>query len=344
MSDIAKHIRIFKTNIDDDFVTKRTAAIKVVEDAFKKPNTVDYPFQLASALIEGTSDPKKLAPEITEIVSKALKKQSSAFVADGEELQILTCALIAELEYLSNAVRSKQYQLLTIDIHALTIWNCFSFYSFVSGKNKLQALVDELVKQASNLVLNVSYTSRDRHPVGKPKDITGIEDVAQVGAVVKTFMPIIASLKINAVLDREEIDLLWWLQNGWSEIGDCKFEKLNDVESALFKGIEVSTLLRRMPSTAHRNLVIRSVDSTQQYTAAELFVALTDSREKLSKFLTDKQYLIAYPSVFPLFTMLKSWTDNISGADKKRSLQEWGERALVEGTLLDMAKFLGDGK
>src|SRR5690242_11820687 len=102
MVDFAKYIRIFHADPDDDFVTKRTAAIKEVEGVFKKKNGTDDLMKLANDLAIAIQHPDQLDPIVIDTVEKAIKKQSVAFVKEGQEMQILCCGLAALHQYIEN--------------------------------------------------------------------------------------------------------------------------------------------------------------------------------------------------------------------------------------------------
>ena len=97
MVDFAKYIRIFHADPDDDFVTKRTAAIKEVEGVFKKKNGTDDLMKLANDLAIAIQHPDQLDPIVIDTVEKAIKKQSVAFVKEGQEMQMRVEADIKQI-------------------------------------------------------------------------------------------------------------------------------------------------------------------------------------------------------------------------------------------------------
>ncbi len=50
------------------------------------------------------------------------------------------------------------------------------------------------------------------------------------------------------------------------------------------------------------------------------------------------------PTAFPLFTILTKSSAELNGGKNKRPLTEWCGRALLEGTMINMSKFLDDGR
>ena len=90
MTDIAIHIRIFCAQPSDELVAKRTKAIRELCDSFKKRSNSNLILQLAADIATGIQR-RALAGELREHVARAISKHSTAFVADGNELELLTC-------------------------------------------------------------------------------------------------------------------------------------------------------------------------------------------------------------------------------------------------------------
>ncbi len=72
--------------------------------------------KLGSDLALGIQNPNALDSSLKDIVDKAIRKQSASFVAEGQQLQIATCALIAALQYLDNAKPSGSSKLTLTDV------------------------------------------------------------------------------------------------------------------------------------------------------------------------------------------------------------------------------------
>ena len=103
MIDIAKYVRIFKADPDDDFIVKRKAALRRIVTKLKKTNTFDGLMTLAQTVTDSFYEPKLLRSEISSCIEQALKAKSPAFIAEDNELQIATWAAVAVLEIISAA-------------------------------------------------------------------------------------------------------------------------------------------------------------------------------------------------------------------------------------------------
>ncbi|MNQ85092.1 hypothetical protein D3C85_1002400 [compost metagenome] len=110
--------------------------------------------------------------------------------------------------------------------------------------------------------------------------------------------------------------------------------------AAVASGLECGRLLRRMPGDAHRTLVLRHVGDGEPATLPELLKRLGDDRAKIAAAFADNATLAACPTVFPLITALVSDKPTNPNGKIKRSLSEWGSRALLEGAILHVTAHL----
>jgi len=344
MTDIAKYMRIFDIDPSDDLVTKRTAALKIIVDGYKKITTINSILELGNSLSAGISDISSLNRGIIEKIESAIKKDSLAFIAEGQELQVLTFSLIAALQYIESTSSAKT-KLTVPDVLAIAMWSSLSFKAPLIGKEKLEDLRLEIIRASSLLVSSDAISSRDRlvvpslKTVPTPNDIT-FEQLAT--AFQKTVSSYIEPLITNATLDREEINLLWWVLNDWSEIANKPVSELSDPEKALIAGIELSQILRRLPSSSHMHLAMRGVNRTLSYTSAEFLVAVESILPKIKEYLSDIQLVEKNANVFPLFTILRTSSLDGDGCAIKRSIEEWCNRALLEGAIINLSEIIKD--
>ena len=84
--DIAKCIRIFEPEPDDDFVTKRGAAIKDLRTGFLKKRNISELMTIGSGVCEAFRDSPSVPDALATQIEAAIKKHSSSFVQDGRDL------------------------------------------------------------------------------------------------------------------------------------------------------------------------------------------------------------------------------------------------------------------
>lgn len=339
MADIAKHIRIFSPTPTDDYVSKRITAVNAIEAAIKKKIAPHEIFEFADGLLTAIENTEKANDAVNGVSVAALKKSSTAFVADDESLQLLTCTLLATLQYLEKTKGFTQKPTPEF-ILAVALWSGLSFQAPVKDKDKLEQLRTELLQIAQKIAIEVASTSRQRKEtklrvaLETPTDTTW---EAYVLATEKSYGKLLDALRINSYLDREEIDILWWVLGSWSIICQAQMTTLNSVQSCLVASIEIGKLLRRFPAQAHTYLACRGTNQNDKLTGAEIIEQTGDCIENIKASVNIKVAL-DNPNIFPIIKMLTE--AQISGNDNKRSLHEWASRLLIEISLTNINKFV----
>ena len=96
--DIAKCLRIFEPDPDDDFITKREAAIKDLRTRLVKKRTIDHLMGLGSGVCEVFRDSPSMPDTLATHIEAAIKKQSASFVRDNRDLEMGVCAAAAVVQ------------------------------------------------------------------------------------------------------------------------------------------------------------------------------------------------------------------------------------------------------
>lgn len=337
MADIAKHVRIFTKNPTDEFVNKRITAINGIETAIKKKVSVKDILDFAGGLIIGLENAEQTNEQITGVSVASLKKSSTSFVADEEALQLLTCTTIATLQYLEKAKKFEQKPSPEF-ILAIALWNGLSFQTPIKGKDKLELLRKELLETAAKIANEMAVKGRDRKETKLRVPVTPSANTweAFVASAEISYGKSLDALRINAYLDREEIDVLWWALGNWSETCQVQISKLNSVQSCIVSSVEIGSLLRRFPARSHSFLACRNVDQNEEYTAAEVTEKLGDLLKNISECLIDSG---SNQKIFPVSSILKN-SDQLPVNDIKRKINEWAARLLVEISLHNINKFV----
>lgn len=347
MADAAKYIRIFKNEPDDEFVTKRIAAIKAISDGYTKVKNIDALFSIANDLVSAIPDVAKLGDNAKDMAIKALKKQSSSFTEENQELQISTCALIAALNYIEGIAYSRAGGITVGDVFGLALWSGLSFKSVAESMPKLDELRSEILMLSQKLVLSDSLSSREREVVPsltaiQVPDGTTLSKYSE--DLLKSLESFVGPMRRNAVLDREELDVLWWLLNGYSKVTNSAFERMNDVQRVIVSGLELPALLRRIPSNAHRRMILGKVDDDTSFNAEELIAQLENFDGDILRSYSSRKEILECPEIFPLLTLLTKKSVPVSASTVRRTLSEWSGRALLEGAMLNLGNYIGDDK
>jgi hypothetical protein len=259
---------------------------------------------------------------------------------------MLACGMSGALNAVSSSSALRHGALSISDVLSFGLWSALSFQK-PRTEPKIEQLRDELLQAAQAHCLAVASDSRQRIKVPDPefkeapKKKEGEPETPFDGSAVndglKPFKNAIADLRSNAAVDREEIELLWWVLSDWSSLLGRRFSdaKAGDAAAAVASGIEAGRMIRRAPAAAHRHLVLRYVPTGKDLSLIELLTAIGGDRAALTP--TEAQtYISNCPAVFPLSAALQTGAASDSRAKIKRPLSEWAERALLESSIANL--------
>lgn len=341
MTEIASHIRIFESSPTDDFVEKRQAAIGAMAAYFKERKSFVDILGLADGLATTIAPKGKLPDALAIQVATALTNASPSFVLEGHQLEARVCALLGAVSYLESAAPSAGSTSRS-DVLALGLWSALSFQKPLA-EAKLEKLRVELLELARNLAVRTAENSRQRAPVpdgafapGEADGWAGIEKKWKAGPL-KT----IDALRVNAALDREEIDVLWWVLADWSAVYKEKLSSMDPRLSPLVASWEIVQLLKRMPAAAHMHLVLRLARDGDKENLTDLITELGDKRVVLAQQFAEEAIVASCPHVFPLLNALTNPASKIAGDKEARGAADWIGRALLESGLLRLTKLSG---
>lgn len=347
MADIAKHIRIFCAEPTDELVDKRTAAIQEFGKELAQKSLIPDLLKLANSVAIGVTDPEALSEDLAVDVEAAIKRHSTSFVRAEHELEVLVCLLLALCQYLTvskaNTDERRQAEIL-----AAALWSALSFQP-PRSEQKLEALRSELMSLAQHVVLTAGEDGRRRTPV---PDLSALDDATDTEeeeeattdpdddqfALFKESIkagidPTVTALRLNAQLDREELDLLWWVLGDWSRLLDERISTMAPEIAAVACGIEIGGLLHKLPAPAHKHLVLRNIPSDVPPLSLPKLAEMLESRkDRLLSRPADKRWLSDYPAVFPLLHGVQM--GQLGNGGEEHSVRDWGARALLEASIL----------
>lgn len=329
MVDVAQHIRIFDQRPADELVPKRTAAIKDLAGKLTAPKDVEGLMKMASNLIAAAKFDKKLPEDIANEATASIKKQAPAFVREGRDLELSTIAMLSVLVALDGG--AKQGQLERLDFIAVAVWLGLSFQQPVK-ESRAEALRSEVLKAASDYVVAAAKNARER---GRPTFGAALKtDNSNLSDVVVGLKNAITRLNQNAVIDREEIDFLWWSVTTWSSALEAPYSDANAYSSAIAFGLDGGARLRRLPQDVHKQLVLRRLTAADPVDLAGLMSAVGDDRLKLLTKVPMASTARDNPEIFPVMSALLSGSVQKSASKEPKSIEEWTVRALLEAVAL----------
>ncbi len=339
--EVATLVRIFDPNPTDDLVTKRGLAIKDIAAKYTKNNNLEPLLKVANDLAACVADrdhmPDSFANDVTALINKA----SSSFVRDGNALDLLVCALGGALQLMPGS-RGQSNSLGTIDVVAAGLWSGLSFQSPLADP-KLEELRSAVLERSRSWTMVAADAGRTRTTV---PDITvkladGADVATATGALKAGVAKTVNALRDNAALDREELDVLWWALGDWSTALNGQLSRAAPLAAAVVGGIELGALMRRLPADAHRHLVRRIAQGPKKCGLAEIAEATADARASLESIYGDNTTLANCPHVFPVLHTVVTGNVSTVGGNGKMTVVDWGARALLESSLLNLPKMLG---
>jgi hypothetical protein len=338
MTDIASYIRIFEASPSDDFVEKRQTAITALADSYRKRSAFVDIIGLAEGLAGALAARGKLPDALAGQVEAALKEASPSFVLEESPLEAKVCAVLAAVEYLEPIAPSSGAA-SRADILALGLWSALSFQKPLTDP-KLDKLRAELLGIARNLAARTAENCRLRVAVPdgafappEAEAWAGIEKKWKAGPL-KT----LDALRLNAALDREEIDVLWWVLGDWSQLYKKKLSAMPPRLAPLAAAWELTQQLKRIPAEAHKQLIQRLVGDGAAEALSALIKSLGDDRLPLAGLLAGDAMIVNHPHAFPLLNGLLDTGFKVAGDKEARGPDEWASRALLECGLLRATK------
>ena len=326
--DISRCIRIFEPEPDDDFVIKRESAIKTLRTQFSRSKDISKLMEIGSGVCEVFHESPAIPDTLATQVEKAIKKHSPSFERDARNLEMSVCAAMAVVQLINSSSNKKAR-----DVLAVALWSAASFLPFCD-KPKLEEFRMFAVEVARNHILNAGLEDRARQDV--PTLGSSDDEETTCEELEQEIAPIVDALRINAALDREEINLLWWVLGEMSQIFEQPLMSLSPEVRAVTTGVEIGALMRALPTQSHRNLVLRGLDNGAPVSLLGLLEALGENRSMIAGSFKEELLIDDAPLVFPLLSAIRSGKSTGLADDLPRPLSEWGARALLERAVLQI--------
>lgn len=331
MMDVASLVRIFEPSPTDDFVTKRIAAIGEIATKIRAQRTVNTILSFADSIASGISTGQVGGSLSAEVVT-ILQKESPSFVQEGQEVQILVCAIAAAQSVLTD-VKPSGHGRTTPEIFSAALLSCLSYLK-PHQQPQIEKLKGELLKLASENLEQTADASRKRQQVPETPFVVDPNDDASTvankakAAIEKVTAPLIS----NARLDREELDLLWWCVSDWSNALKAKVTSFPPNLGMVAAALEVGLCIRKFPCTAHAHIAMRNVTPSEPQTLAEINLDFAGKRFDLFGFLQEMEGVFTYKFVFPALSFLFRAPEEESQIDTSAKLSQidWVKRLLLE--------------
>lgn len=333
MDNLARHMRISGVTISDNDVESRKAAVKSLATLWGKENKVASIVSLAADIAGALGGNGTPSLELGEKVQSSIQKKSPSFLYDERPLDVGICSGMAMISILSGPIGNNGWT--TAIIYAASLWSALSYQPVLADERR-EILRLEILEKAANYYAASAEKVRERiHVPDSAKVNIAIEDNVITNNVSEAITATIEALRRNAALDREELDFLWWVQLGHSRLLKKQLSKIDEPVRIVTAGIEAAQILRRLPCEVHREIVLRTLEQNLELDLKELLTVIGTERTVLGEAFM-MQHIHAYPTVFPLLHALTTGEIDQINPSIKRSVSEWGERALLEATFAKM--------
>lgn len=336
MADVAMHVRIFDAAPSDDLVTKRVAVTKNLASKFTKDTTVDALLSVADGIARACAEGDSMPENLASLVEMAIRNQSTAFVRADNELQLVTMGLLGLDQVIANAKAGAS--LSTTSVIAAGAWLALSFQP-PSANPKLEELRSFVLLNARTYCLENASRARVRRQVGDVK-LDALADLAEADSQIKAAVDDpIAALRENAIIDREEIDFLWFALGDYSPSMNCQLSALSPPVAAIAAGFDAAQSLRRLPAEGHKHIVLRHVRPSEPLSLKDLIASAESDLDGFSS-LHAQERVSKFPAIFGLLSALAKHPGAPAGTGEVLTLSDWAARALFEAGLLHVLRQL----
>jgi hypothetical protein len=219
------------------------------------------------ALLQGVIGGFEKAPftqesPVVALIIKAIKDQDAAFPNDlkenATELRALAAIVVGEILVRSNSDRADEVRNIT----ALAIRSALSLRP-QSGEKHFRWALETLLSASDQVLQAVALQRRKRgnaalKAVNKMKETTAATDLWGIVAP-KVKAALLEAAKQSAV-DREELETLWWLFGGFSELKQQPLLELSPSAAAFCSGFELAERALIPPSVSAAAMVKRATE------------------------------------------------------------------------------------
>ncbi|OQW76547.1 MAG: hypothetical protein BVN32_09000 [Proteobacteria bacterium ST_bin14] len=335
MNNLPVHMRITSLAPSNEDVDARRTTIAELSDTWGKINDINELLTRAEAIADSLGNDGEPYEHLGLEVQEVLQKSASAFLYTESPLDVGVCAGIAALSIMESAPGTNGW--IIADVYSNVLWSALAFQPAL-GEDKREKLRREVLDRAQERSRSSADKARERSVVPEMGDLS-ITVTADTLKTTHTFKKAtgatIDALRRNAVLDREELDFLWWVQLNRSRLIQKPFGGMAEPVRLVASAIEAATHLRRLPANLHFDLVLRTVQEDPELDLKELIEVIGDDKALLAKAFNATR-AAAHSSVFPLLHALATDDIDVTGAEVKRKASIWAGRALLEAGLMRM--------
>jgi hypothetical protein len=347
--------RVVNPNPNDETLEKRKASALALLEHLTKASDYDLLFPCIAGIANGFDSKLHQDSEIVKLAVEAIREHQPAFPQDlsenALELRMLCATTIGEI--LSLRLQKGIGSDTSSALIASLITSALSIRPLPAEKH-LNAVLKELGGLAKDVSERDSLERRNR-PGFSFENFNKVQTTALAAfwtALLPEIQNCVQHLQQQADVDREELDVLWWMYTGISLTTESAIDDLEPGAISLCCGAELANLVVTPPTRSSRQMVSRVIrDHRKKNTAPqislkqlaadwkpELWALLTPNEGKL------KTMIQTYPVLFPLSWICirlhesqgtSVWGEELNkktGIPEKRELsfEDWGIQVFNE--------------
>jgi hypothetical protein len=361
LSKTFEFLRIADVQPTDEKVRKRTQSATDLLTQIESEESPDVLLALLQGVVAGFDKPPFTQDSpVIALVIKAVKDQDAAFPNDLKEnaTELRAVAAIAIGELLIASIQDGGDD--DANLVALAIRSALSLRPQSSDKHIRWALNELLL--AGDQLLNTVALHRRRRNNAALQDATKMKETTPASAtdlwtvVVPKLKAALQEAANRAAIDREELETLWWLFTGYSEVTQKPLLELSPSAAAFCSGIE---LARRalLPPPVNAPAMVKRATETGRKAATLAEIPLQESVKEWSDEMikalaptdgSSDDTILGHPALLPIAWACKGFREHggapklgkeFPGAtgiplDRPHSPAEWGAQVFRESVLL----------
>jgi hypothetical protein len=347
--------RVVNPNPSDDLIEKRKASASALLEHLSADVGHSLLLPCIVGVVKGFDAKFDQDSEIVKLAVDAIQKRQPAFPQDlsenALEVRMLCSTAIGEILHLrlqtSAAADDRSALIASLVTSALPIRP-------PCREKHLNSVLKELTGLAKDVSERDSLERRNR----KAFSFGELEEVktAALASFWASLLPNLENcarhLQQQAAVDREELDVLWWMYTGFSVTTETALEDFKPGAISLCCGAELANLVVIPPTRSSRDMVRRVIRDHRKKTSPReitLIQFAADWKDQLLPLLasndgTMKKLVQTYPAIFPLSWICSrliesqgtaTWGDELNtktGIPEVRELsfEDWGIQVFNE--------------
>jgi len=347
LSKVYEWSRVIHPAPDDDFVTKRTAVITALVEAF----STDIERMIDCACIAAVGITPRFVQEtpiIAEVIAAIKKEQPATPEAISQNLMNIRscCALV--VGEIAERQRKKGGRSVNCDTMVAVVLAALANRRAPTEKH-LREMVSELL-EICRAVAKISATSRHQQYRLSPY-VNQIQEAADVPTfwkeAKKQFANLALAIEANEAVIREELDTLWWAFNGVSTGAGTPFADMPPGLVALDSAVELSelVLVPPLPNTAFLLSRVLKVARQAKDLEDQNLKDLLGQWDKVAaeRYLTGDEQVTALvqsnPAVFPLSWVCLHLVEGASFLSDMKKATGWDPAGKIRPDRLSFQAF-----